>query len=51
MIVEVESKAEAMQVVPPAFRGGARVVGLNRFSLQKIEAFLAKHARKESPGD
>ena len=51
MIVEVESKAEAMLIVPPAFRGGTRIVGLNRFSLQKIEAFLARHARKESPGD
>ena len=51
MIVEVGSKAEAMLIVPPAFRNGTRVVGLNRFSLQKIEAFLAKHARRESPGD
>jgi hypothetical protein len=33
--------------VPPAFRAGTRIVGLNRFSLPKIEAFLAKHASKE----
>jgi len=48
MIVEVESKAEALGIVPPAFRQGTRIVGLNRFSLPKIEAFLARHARKES---
>ena len=47
MIVEVESKAEALGIVPPAFRTGTRIVGLNRFSLQKIEAFLRDHARKE----
>ena len=48
MIVEVDSKAEALGIVPPAFRQGTRIVGLNRFSLPKIEAFLARHARKES---
>ena len=47
MIVEVESKAEALGIVPPAFRSETRIVGLNRFSLPKIEAFLARHARKE----
>lgn len=50
MIVEVESKAEAMGIVPPGFRAGTRIVGLNRFELAKIEAFLARHGRKESPG-
>ena len=48
MIVEVDSKAEALGIVPPAFRQETRIVGLNRFSLPKIEAFLARHARKES---
>ena len=51
MIVEVGSKAEALGIVPPAFRSGTRIVGLNRFDLARIEAFLAKHARKESPRD
>lgn len=49
MIVDVESKAEAMSIVPPGFRSGTRIVGLNRFDLEKIEAFLARHGRKESP--
>ncbi len=47
MFVDVENKAEAMGIVPPAFRSTARIVGLNRFSLSKIEAFLARHPRKE----
>lgn len=49
MIVEVESKAEAMGIVPPMFRPGTRIVGLNRFELAKIEAFLARHAGKGAP--
>jgi hypothetical protein len=47
MIVDVDSKAEALGIVPPTFRARARVVGLNRFELAKIEAFLAKHASRE----
>ena len=47
MIVEVESKAEALGIVPPAFRSGSRIVGLNRFSLPKIESFLRRHPRKD----
>ena len=46
MFVEVENKAEAMNIIPPAFRARSRVVALNRFSLPKIEAFLARHAQK-----
>ena len=51
MIVDVETKVEAMGIVPPGFRSGARIVGLNRFELAKIESFLARHGRKESPSD
>jgi hypothetical protein len=47
MIIEVDSKAEALGIVPPAFRARSRVVGLNRFSLPKIEAFLREHPRRE----
>jgi len=45
--VEVDSKAEALGIVPPAFRAGTRIVGLNRFELAKIEKFLSHHPRKE----
>ena len=47
LIVEVGSKAEALAIVPPAFRARSRIVGLNRFDLDKIEWFLARHASKE----
>ena len=47
LIVEVDSKAEALGILPPAFRPRSRIVGLNRFELAKIDAFLARHASKE----
>ena len=42
MLVDVESKAEAIAIVPPAFRAAARVVGLTHFTLAEIEPALRK---------
>ncbi len=43
MIVEVASKEEARFVVPPPFRSQAKIVGLNKFTLEQIEALLGQH--------
>ena len=43
MIVEVGSKPEALAIVPPLFRAETRIVGLNGFSLDSIEAVLRRH--------
>ena len=40
MIVEVDSKSEALGIVPPAFRSQAKIVQLNSFTLQDVEAIL-----------
>ena len=37
LIVDVESRNEALQVVPPQFRSIARVVQLNQFTRETIE--------------
>lgn len=52
MIVEADTKAEAMLVVPSAFRSETTITGLNRFSLDLIEKAMARHAQQsgaESP--
>lgn len=43
IIVEMDSKAEALGIVPPGFRSVARVVGLNQFSMSAIEPILRRH--------
>jgi len=43
LIVEAESKDEARYTVPPAFRADAKVVGLNKFSMEQIECILSHH--------
>lgn len=43
IIVEVDSKEEARSVLPPAFRPQARIVGLNKFTMEQIDAIIAQH--------
>lgn len=43
LTVETDSKDEALRIVPPAFRAQAKVVALDRFSLEQVERALAKH--------
>jgi hypothetical protein len=48
MIVEVDSKEEARSIVPPAFRAHARIVGLNQFSLEQVDALMVRHGAQHS---
>ena len=43
IMVDVAGKAEARAILPPAFRAEARIVGLNRFSMDQIEPILRRH--------
>jgi len=46
MIVDLESKAEAVAILPPAFRQAARIVSLSRFSMADIEPLLRQHPQQ-----
>ena len=41
MIVDADSKEEARAIVPPQFRSEARIVGLNKFTIDYIDDILA----------
>jgi len=43
LTVDVESRAQALAIVPPAHRARARIVALARFGLDEIDGFLAHH--------
>jgi hypothetical protein len=43
MIVDVDNREQARAVIPPAFRSAARIVALNKFSMQEIDEILARH--------
>ena len=46
ILVEVDSKKEALQIVPPAFRSQAKIVQLNKFTMEEIEEILRHHRDK-----
>jgi len=43
MIVEATSRDEARQIVPPPLRAQARVVRLNKFTVEEIDTILREH--------
>ena len=43
IIVELDSKSEALNIVPPDFQSQATVVQLNTFSLEQIEELRRHH--------
>jgi hypothetical protein len=43
MIVDVDSKAEARSIIPPAFRAEARIVALNKFTMEEIDEIMKQH--------
>jgi hypothetical protein len=43
IIVDVDNKTEARNTLPPAYRTQARIVGLNKFSLEELDALLKQH--------
>ena len=45
MIVDVDSKEEARSILPPAFRSKAKIVTLNKFTMEEVEAVIKKYHR------
>lgn len=45
IIAEVENKAEARSILPPAMRSQAKVVQLNYFMMEEIAEILQQHQR------
>lgn len=45
IVVDVDSKEDARSILPPAFRSQAKIVALNKFTLEQIEPILRQHQR------
>ena len=43
LIVDVDRKEDALQVVPPALRSQARIVALNKFTMEQINTIMKQH--------
>ena len=43
LIVDVDSKEDALRVVPPAFRSQTKIVALNKFTMEQINSIMKQH--------
>jgi hypothetical protein len=43
LMVDVDTKEDARAVLPPGFRHDARIVQLNKFTMEEIEDILSRH--------
>ena len=43
MILELDSKREALSIIPPGFKSEAKIVQLNKFTLQDIDRMSRYH--------
>jgi hypothetical protein len=43
LIMELENKQEARSILPPAYRSRAKIVELNKFTMEEIEGILRHH--------
>ena len=46
ILIEVDNKEEARRVLPPAFRSQAKIVSLNKFTIEEIDDIVSKHRRE-----
>jgi hypothetical protein len=47
IVVEVDTKEEARSLVPRVFHSQARIVGLNKFTMEEIDEVLRRHPSKK----
>ncbi|MGH9870043.1 MAG: hypothetical protein ACREAA_18000 [Candidatus Polarisedimenticolia bacterium] len=45
ILVEGDSKAEVRNMLPSAYRATARVVGLNKFSIEDLDTLIKQHRK------
>jgi len=43
IVVEAETREEARGMLPPAYRATAKIVGLNKFSIEELEELMTHH--------
>jgi len=44
MIIEIDSKSDAMNIIPPAYRADSRVVELRRYSPELVQSVIDGHS-------
>jgi hypothetical protein len=43
LTVDVDTREEARAILPPGFRSSAKIVQLNKFTMEEIDGILSRH--------
>ncbi|MCK6623327.1 MAG: hypothetical protein HUU32_20200 [Calditrichaceae bacterium] len=43
IVVDVDSKEEARAILPPVYRSQAKIIKLNRFTLEELDEIISQH--------
>lgn len=43
IVVDVDSKEEARAILPPVYRSQAKIIKLNRFTLEELDEIISHH--------
>jgi len=43
LVVEADDKDEARYLVPPAFRADAKIIELNKFTMEQLDSIMSHH--------
>jgi hypothetical protein len=43
LVVDVDSREQARSILPPAFRSDARIIALNKFTMDPVEGIISRH--------
>jgi hypothetical protein len=46
IMIETDNKEDARNILPPAYRAGANIIRLNKFSIEEIDEILEQHGGK-----
>jgi hypothetical protein len=44
--IETETKEDARNILPPAYRSQATIIKLNKFTIEEIDGILQQHGKK-----
>ncbi len=44
--IETENREDARNILPPAYRAGATIIRLNKFTIEEIDEILKQHGGK-----
>jgi hypothetical protein len=43
IVADADNKNDALHLIPPAYRADARIISLNKFSMEQLDSIVSRH--------